>query len=461
MNKITCFTLIGIMLSVNIFSQNNSEPIIVKGDSLVGKLVNGEAVREVIGNVVLKQGNVIVNCQTAIQYLARNDAELIGNVIVTQDSLTLKTEKGFYYGNLRKTKSVAGIKLDDKKVVLTADSGEYFFDEDRAFFQSNVTLRDSVSTLTSEKLTYFKNDDKIIAVDDVIISDNTNYIYADSLNYFRNNRTSFADGNVKIVDKKNNTIIFGDHLEDYGEKKYTLINKNPVLFKIDTTYSQVEEDIKEIEIDTLIIKCKVMEGYRDTVDLFKAIDSVKILRGEFASVNDFTLFLRSEDKLITEKINKDAERPVLWYENSQLTGDSITIFLDGSQITELDVNGDAFMLSHHHEYNFRFDQSSSENIIMYFENNRIKKADFDGTIHSIYYLFEDDKPNGLTKSSAKRATIIFEDNEVNEVHLYGSPTSEYYPENQVEGLERTFTLPGFIFIENRPVKEELIKHINF
>jgi hypothetical protein len=71
-------------------------------------------------------------------------------------------------------------------------------------------------------------------------------------------------------------------------------------------------------------------------------------------------------------------------------------------------------------------------------------------------LYDEDVPNGLVKSTAQKTTILFEDNEVEQVRLYGSPTSEYYPEVKVEGLERTFTLPKFVFSENRPVKEEFL-----
>ena len=67
---------------------------------------------------------------------------------------------------------------------------------------------------------------------------------------------------------------------------------------------------------------------------------------------------------------------------------------------------------------------------------------------------EEDKPNGLVKSTAHSAVIIFKENEIDQVRLYGSPASEYYPEVKVEGLERTFTLPKFVLKENRPVKKD-------
>ena len=451
----TSFLIILILIfSGYLFGQNEGERIIVSGDSLIGKVVDGESVREVIGNVKLNQGNVHVTCDKAIQYLARNEAELIGDVIAKQDSLTLRTPRGFYYGNLKKTKSTSGIILDDTKVVLSADSGEYFFDDNRAFFQTNVNLIDSVTKMFANKLTYFRDIDKSIAVGDVRINDGKNIITADSLTHFRKRNYSIAEGNVSIKNLKDNITIFGSHLVDDGELKYTLIDKNPLLIQIDTTINKSEDSVKSVSIDTLFIKSKVMEGFRNETNIFKATDSVKILRGAFASINDLTTYYRDKEKIITDKISEDAPRPKLWYENSQLTGDSITIYLKDGQITSLDVNGNSFMLSQNKNFKERFDQTSSDSVYLFFSENRLQRADFSGKVQSIYFLYDEEKPNGLVKSTAQRAVIVFEKNEVEQVRLYGSPTSEYHPEEKVAGLERTFTLPKFVFNENRPVKEE-------
>ncbi len=112
-----------VIFSSTLFAQERNEMITVIGDSLIGKMIEGESIREVIGNVTLTQGKVVVTCNRAIQYLSRNEAELIGNVVLKQDSLTIKTEQGFYFGNSKTTKSVSGIVLDDQKVRLSADSG--------------------------------------------------------------------------------------------------------------------------------------------------------------------------------------------------------------------------------------------------------------------------------------------------------------------------------------------------
>jgi len=448
---------------INIYPQQD-EYITVVGDSLVGKVINGESVREVYGNVVLTQGDVVITCNKAVQYIARNDADLTGNVIVKQDSLTITTEEAFYSGDLKKAKSTTGVKLDDQKVILTADSGDYFFDEDKAVFISNVTLFDTSATLTSEKLIYYKNEDRMIAVNNVKIVQEANIIIADSLEYFREKRITYAAKNVSINNPENNVLIYGDHLEDYAEKYYTLIDENPLLIQVDTSYRKETDtlssgeidSIDAIKIDTLVIKSLIMEAWRDTIDLFKATDSVRIVRSGFASKNDFTIYQRNEGKITTYKVAEESNQPVLWYDKSQLTGDSVAIYLRDNQIELLEVFRNAFILSQSEDYPDRFDQTSGERVVLNFTEGELSNTEIYGNVLSIYYLFEEKEPNGLTRSSSQSAKIVFEDKEVSEVRLYGTPASEFYPENQVSGKELTFTLPLYKFYKDRPVKEELL-----
>jgi lipopolysaccharide export system protein LptA len=449
---------------LSVFAQG--EYITVTGDSLVGRLVNGETIREVYGNVVLTQGNVVITCNKAIQFISRNDAELIGSVVVKQDSLTITTPQGFYYGDERRAESHSGVKLDDRKVILTAISGEYFFNEDRAFFRDNVQLYDTTTTLTSDSLTYFQKENRAVAVSNVKIVDPQNVIEADSLQHFRETRITFADNNVKITGRENNVVIYGGHLEDYAQKFYSIINEDPILIQIDTTYADsvrpdspgsVIDTVRYTVLDTLIIKSNLMEAYRDTINMFEAKDSVKILRGIFASRNDYTIYYRNENKIITNKVNAEADQPVLWYEYSQLTGDSVTIHLRENRIELLELDRNAFILSQNPYFNTRYDQISGERIKLNFDENGLHSTEVEQNVYSIYYLYEEDTPNGLIKATSEAAVITVENKRVASVKLNRSAKSEYYPENMVLNNELSYTLPGFKIIPGRPVKEELLK----
>ena len=76
---------------------------------------------------------------------------------------------------------------------------------------------------------------------------------------------------------------------------------------------------------------------------------------------------------------------------------------------------------------------------------------------SIYFQYDGETPNGVTKSSAKNAAIMFKDNKVDEIRLYGAPNSEYYPERLVKGKADSFVLAKYIAYKKKPTKEELMK----
>lgn len=453
---------------INLSAQTNSdEYITVTGDSLVGKVLNGEAIREVYGNVVLTQGDIRITCNKAVQFILRNDAELIGNVVVVQENLTINTERGFYYGDIKKAESKSKIKLNDGKVILTADIGDYFFNESRAYFQDNVTLYDTATTLTSDVLNYYKNDNRAVATQNVKIIDAENIITSDTLEHFRNSRITFATSNVKITNDKNSTVIFGEHLEDYAQRKYSVINKNPVYLQLDTSYTRTPDTLNietetdtivTIVIDTLVIRALVMESYRDSSNIFIATDSVEIVRSSFASKNDYTIYFKDEDKIITNKRGETVVQPILWYENSQITGDSILIFLRENKVRLVEIINNAFIHSFNENFKSRFDQISGEKILIDFDEGKISKTEIYGSVFAIYYLYEDSSANGLTKSSAMSAQIKFSDNQVSEVRLFGSPTSDYYPENMVEGSENEYLLPKYQLFENKPNKYEILNH---
>lgn len=444
-----------IFLSSFIWAQNENTITII-GRELIGRVENGEIIREVIGDVVLTQGNVVITCDRAIQYIERNDAKLMGNVIVRQDTLTIKTDEGFYFGNSRRAYSNKGVILDDKKVILTARIGEYFFNEQYADFEENVKLVDAASTLTSERLIYYRRLDKAVAIDNVKIIDAENEITADSLIHYRNEKMTYGFDNIKIKNFRNNTWIFGDRITDDRNKNYSLIDLNPLLVQIDSVKTKVGDSII-VTIDSLIIKSNKMESFRDTTNRFIATDSVLIVRGNFASRNDYTIYFRDKDKIITNIKDGNSEPPILWFENSQLSGDSITIFLKESKIDEIFINRNALLVSENILFPKRFDQISGSRIVLRFYDGKLSATEVFENVLSIYFLYEGPDPNGAIKASAKDAIIEILDGRVDKVKLYGNPNSEFFPEILVRNKEKEFTLPRFQYFGSRPTREYLIQ----
>lgn len=451
--KLTKLVLLTLICSnFLLIAQNDKSKITIIGNTLEGIRESGKNIRKVIGNVVMTQDNVRITCDLAIQDIDKNQAELIGNVIAVQDTVTIKTQRAFYYGDKKVAQSKAPLTLFDGHITLTANKGFYYFDEDKAVFMENVKLVDTSSTLISRRLTYFNNEDRAIASGDVSIIDNKSIIFADSINHLRNQMLTDAHNNIKIIDKEKSVVITGEILFNDNNRKYSIIKKNAVYTQIDT--------VDDGTFDTLYIFANSMESFDDSSKKFIARDSVKIIRDDFYSVSNYALMLNNENKIITYKLENDKTPPVMWFEESQLAGDSITVSLKDNSIDNIWINRNAFILSQQKDFPNRYNQISGDSIKLYFNKNELNRTDVFNNVLSIYYLFEDNEPNGLLKSSSERAKLLFQNKKVTDVKLYGSIISEYHPENLVEGKEFEFMLPGFILYSHKPNKIKLVTNIS-
>ncbi|KAF0151513.1 MAG: OstA family protein [Ignavibacteria bacterium] len=447
-----CASLFFFFLCYAAFLAQDNNRIVAIGDSLVGKLINGESIRELHGNVVMTQGAVSITCDKAIQYLAKNEAELIGNVVVTQDSIVIKTIRGYYFGNSNIAFSKNGIDLSDGHVQLYSKTGYYYFDEKRSYFYDQVNLKEGVSNLSALRLNYFDDEDKVIAGGNVIVSDTSSTMLADSLIYFRNTKNTFAFNNIRLYNYKDRIAIFGERLEDVGQNKYSKIWGNPFFARIDTA--------SDGQLDTLMVSSMLMEAFDDSVQKMVATDSVKILKTGFASSNHQTFFFSANNEIRTFKKEGDELPPVIWNDETQLSGDSVYVFIKDNRLTRINLNSNAVIISEHKDKPFRFDQISGKAVKIFFENGEINLTDVTGNVLSIYYLYDEDEPNGLVKSSSQSAKIYFENGEVKDVRLYGKPATEFHPENLLEGKEKEFTIPSFKIFTNKPTKEQLLSRNN-
>jgi hypothetical protein len=146
----------------------------------------------------------------------------------------------------------------------------------------------------------------------------------------------------------------------------------------------MEDSPDEITFDTLFISSLKMEVFRNQEDKFVATDSVKILRGLVTSLNDITIYSQDSSKIITKKVDDETSQPVIWYAYSQVTGDSISIYLLDNKIHQIDVDVKSFILTQNENYPERFDQYSSSSTKLFFDNNKVSRVEYFDNVFSIY-----------------------------------------------------------------------------
>lgn len=450
-------------------------------DKLVGSTINGLSVREAIGNVYLTHKNIKVYCNSAIQYIDINKVELKGNVRIFQDTLSLFATRAVYYGNEDRAICERGVTLKDQNATLRADYGIYYFNENKAVFTGNVSIENPEYKITSNKLTYYRNTEdsfarenvvvttdsaiikaenidfykrlgKTFAFDKVTIEADSSVIHCDSLTNYKFEKKSVASGNVKIINPGKQTTITGNYLENYERTGYSFVKGNASLVKIETNKENPNE------VDTLFIYSNILESYRENPEKYVATENVEIIRNLFSSKSEVAIYSKSSNNEYSNfYLHK---KPIVWYDNYQMTGDSIFADIYKNKVRriyaqKLDIpsSEESFLITVNKDPLFkeRFDQIKGNSITIFFEDDKINTIEVLKNASSIYFLYEEGKANGANFSEGDKIKILFnEDQKVSRVIVINSASGKYVPENLLHTV--SLKLSGFNLRTDKPIR---------
>jgi lipopolysaccharide export system protein LptA len=396
----------------------NAQPIILKNaNELVGEHTEITNQRTLLGNVILQQKNVVVNSNTAIQYINANRFLLDGNVIITQDSLTLKSESIFYDGNTYIATSDKKVTITDGTKKLIGDRGNYSTQTLIANFYGNVKLED----------------DSLI-------------VYANNITYNRKTTESIAWGNVVVKSKNDNVFALADTIFHTYNTNLTLAKSNSILLQIDTN--------EDLTLDTLTIKSDSILAKRND-DLYYFYENVEIIRSNLKAVSQQGVYDNTNEKITLFNPNQNTSS-IVWLDSTQLHADSIEVKLNNNKLNTIHSYRNCIAISQNDTNNInRIDQLAGNEIILYIENDTLKKIESIQNAKSLFFSNSNSEPDGVVESTAEKITIFIKENKTDEVHYENSIPSKYHPEPYVYGKERNFYLPNFRKEDTKPTKPQI------
>ncbi len=107
------------------------------------------------GNVLFRQGNMYMYCDSAYYYPELNSMDAFGHVKMTQgDTLFIYADKLYYDGQARFARLLNGptqnkVTMKNRKVSLMTDSLDYDLNIEQGWYNNGGVLEDDVNTLTS------------------------------------------------------------------------------------------------------------------------------------------------------------------------------------------------------------------------------------------------------------------------------------------------------------------------
>jgi lipopolysaccharide export system protein LptA len=446
------------LLAQEPMQSQNSQPIILENaDSLVGRSTDTEIIRDLIGNVVLRQGDAVVRCAKAIQYITRNRATLIGNVVFTQGTVTIETPMAEYDGVTRTVSSVSGLILRDRDTETRAQTGTYNTELRIARFVKNVDVQNDSIRITSDTL---------------------EYRYA--------TQNSYATGNVFASGKHSRVYLLGDSLVHIKQTNYARVRgadingvyRAPLLYQIDSTKKESDttqqltntpKHTATMRYDTLTLTGNVLESLReDERELYIADGAVAMVRGSLAARGERGQYVKSrkapsiqpfQHLTMTGLPGADfLQAPLMWLDSTQLYGDSLYVRLQNNRPEEILALGKAFSISQADSSDQeRCNQLSAERIAIAIVRDTVRTIRGTGKAFSVYFQFEEDSTktmsaNGATRVSADTIIVSLDSGTVRDVVWLNIAEGEYIPEHIAERkVNEDLKLKNFRRDFNRPM----------
>jgi lipopolysaccharide transport protein LptA len=176
---------------------------------------------------------------------------------------------------------------------------------------------------------------------------------------------------------------------------------------------------------------------------FEAYSNVRIFSDSLQSVCD-SLFYSFKDS--TFRLYKD---PVVWAQNSQITGDTILLFTKNKKADKVEAFENSFLVNRLQDdvYN----QIKSARMDGWFIDGTIDSVRARAYAECIYYIQDEDSAyTGVNQSQSDIIDIYFENKELDKVVFRTAVTGTIWPMSQKSPQE--MQLPGFRWLEERRPK---------
>ena len=437
-----------------------------------------------IGDVIFTQGDSLLMTCNTIEYDGKTKTAIaIGNVDLKKSDMTLKTEKlNLDRVNNKAFYNTKGVVIDSAST-LTSQRGTYFMSENKYRFTSDVTILNPKYIVDSEQLDYFTElnqaylygkskikgetytilcergfydmqREKGVFKENATLYYDDKIIKGDSL-YFESERDyASASKNVSIIDSLNNSIITGHYGEIFKAKDSAIITRRAMAINI------VDQDSLFIHADTLVATGpqdkRILRGYYD----------VRILKSDIRGRSD-SLYLDQSiglTKLLSrpltnqqEQIFTEADRnganPVLWFGESQMSGDKIFLLSDlvTRKLDSLKITGNIFIIEKDTLSVDGYQQIKGGILNGAFKEGRLDNIVITKNTEMVYYLYNDEDLQliGIDKTTCSALQMNFTDGQIEDITFLVSPNGDVYPEEELPLNDRT--LKGFIWrITERP-----------
>ena len=352
-----------------------------------------------------------------------------------------------------------GTDEEEKLRLIHADvlRGQKIGDQSVRQFIGDVLFRQGAATLSCDRATEYEGTGRYVLYGDVVYADTAKSLYGDKITYYESTKVAYVEGNVKLVDSTKTLTADRIRYHDEEEEAYAtgnvfladekefveLIGENAEYMR-ETGYAKVTGNNAKLvktdstQADTLIIFGTIFQMFDDG-ERFLVTDSVRVIRGEIEAFCDSLEYFQEES------IIKLANSPRVHQNRQYLTGNSVSLLMEESDVKAIHIVGDAIATSTVDSTIVTpvpYDLLSGQDMMVYVTDEKIDSVLITERATSYYHVIEDGEEMGLNKALGDQLFIRFVNDTLSQVKVKSSPSAsvgQFHPPGHRSELESELT----------------------
>lgn len=435
---------------------------LIKAGSLVGAKKDSVNVQKLIGEVMLRQENVLFTCDSAFLNKLNNSLEAFGKIHINQaDSVHTYSNYLYYDGNTKKAILKKNVRLTDQKMVLTTDNldydlntkigtyvnggklvngqtvltseqGYYYGDTKDVYFKKKVLLIDPQYTLATDTLLYNAQTEIATFVAPTTIHDGKSTIY--TTNGFYDTRNGMASFSKRAVLKDSTKTITADDF--FWDKKTGLQTaRGNVVFTDTAQKISILANYAESNDKTGIIKATqkpllILQREKDTIyvaadTLYSGIENNKKIpiasKDSLPPRNETSngLARSSSDPTTQAARDSTAQRYIQAFYHVRIFSDSLQGVADSLFYSSIDS---AFRLFRNPVLWVNNNQLGGDTIWLYTKNQQADKI----WLHQNAMIINEAGPRMYNQIKGNNVYGYFKEARLDWMHVNGNAESVYY-----------------------------------
>ena len=381
---------------------------------------------EFFDNVKLRDDSTLLQTQYLTYDRNQHLACYPDSACTTRGNKTLISCLGYYRDDLKELSFFENVEVTSPKYQMYTDTLFYNTEKEKMWFWGPTDIINEENKLYGEHGYYLVDEDIAYFDKKPVMRNETQRLKSDSIFYNRAIGLAKAFDHVDMIDTSYKVVLRGDYVEMWEKKGFS--------YATDSAYAAYfdDSDTLFIHADTMFFHFKTKWNNEEKMIGRR---NVRFFKSDMQGKCDTMTYLVA-DSTIRMRVN-----PILWAEDSQLTGDFIDIKIADHKIDSVVQRNNAFIINQ--DTVEGFNQIKGTDIISRFRNGNIHNVNVNGgNAETIYWLREDDAALiGIDISKADNMVIEMKGNNISLIKSYKGISETMYPEKDLPENERL--LQGF------------------